>query len=280
MICFPAAKINLGLNIIDKRADSYHNIESVLYPVPLHDILEFQTAKIFNIKTFGINLDINQEENILFKTWSLLNEKYSVPPLEIILLKNIPLGSGLGGGSSDAAFLIKSANKHFKLGLTIAEMKLAAAQTGSDCPFFIENKTACVSGRGEILKDVKFSLQEKYLIIAYPNNIISSSDAYDKIQPHKPIKPVSEIILQSIETWKNELKNDFEELIFTKYPQIKMLKESLYKSGAVYASMSGSGSSVYGVFNRQPVLTPAIIKQIVWAGFIDQGCHLPSSIRP
>ena len=280
MICFPAAKINLGLNIIDKRADGYHNIESVLYPVPLHDILEFRTAKTFNIKTFGINLDINQEENILFKTWSLLNEKYSIPPLEIVLLKNIPPGSGLGGGSSDAAFLIKSANKHFKLGLTIAEMKLAAAQTGSDCPFFIENNVVFVTGRGEKMGKTKISLKEKYLVIAYPNNIISTTVAYAKIQPGMPGKSITEIMLQPIETWKNELRNDFEELIFAKYPQIRMLKESLYKSGSVYASMSGSGSSVYGIFNEQPTLTPAIKKQIVWAGFIDQGCHLPSSIRP
>ena len=260
--------------------DGYHNIESVFYPVPLYDVLEFNASKTFGIKTFGIALDVGQEENILYKTWRLLNQKYSVPPLEIVLLKNIPPGSGLGGGSSDAAFLIKSANIHFNLGLTLNDMKSLAALIGSDCPFFIENGAAFVTGRGEKMEKTKVSLNEKYLVIVYPNNKISTSAAYANIQLHAPDKSISEIILQPIETWKNELKNDFEELIFKKHQHIKMLKEAFYQSGAVYASMSGSGSAVYGIFNKQPNLESALKKQIAWAGFIDQGYHLPNSCQP
>jgi 4-diphosphocytidyl-2-C-methyl-D-erythritol kinase len=223
MICFPHAKINLGLNIINKRVDGYHNIESVFYPVPLHDVLEFKASKTYSIKTFGITLDVGQEENILFKTWRLLNQKYAVPPLEIVLLKNIPPGSGLGGGSSDAAFLIKSANIHFNLGLTLNDMKSLAALIGSDCPFFIENGPAFVTGRGEKMEKTKVSLNEKYLVVISPIKKIATSAAYAQIKPRKPNQSINEIILQPIETWKNELKNDFEELIFKKYPKIRML---------------------------------------------------------
>lgn len=270
MISFPNAKINLGLDVIRKRSDGFHDIESVLIPIPFCDVLEFKTSKSFSIKSHGVPIDVDQKENILFKTWELLNQVYKIPPLEVHLLKSIPPMSGLGGGSSDSAALILSANKFFKLDLTLAKMKSYANQIGSDCSFFIENKTAVVSGRGEIIKLLNLSLKGLFLVLIYPDVKISTKQAYDSVKPQLPKKSVSKIILQPIEKWEKELVNAFENPAFSAFPQLKKIKQDLYSSGAAYASLSGSGSAIYGIFHQPPKLNSALSKQVIWSGFISE----------
>jgi len=267
MICFPNAKINLGLWVIGKRDDGYHTIESVLLPVPFYDVLEFKPVKEFSLKTYGLPIGIESKENILFKTWKLLQQDYQIPPLEIILLKNVPIGSGLGGGSSNAAFLIKSINDFFELGLENEKMQQLASEIGSDCPFFIKNKTSLISGRGELINPLKLSLTGLHLVLIVPGFGISTREAYSLVAP-KASGSLAEIVSKPVESWKKNLKNDFETTLFVKHPELKRLKEELYKSGAVYASMSGSGSSIFGIYENQPKLSYSLQKLVVWSGML------------
>ena len=266
MICFPNAKINIGLNIIEKRPDGFHNIESVFYPVPFCDVMEVKPAKRFEIKTFGYDLDISENENILYNTWELFRKKYQISPLEIALLKNIPPGSGLGGGSSDAAFLIKIMNDFFELNLNSNQLKNLAAQIGSDCPFFIKNKPALVTGKGEKIEKIPLSLKGLYLIIIGFNLKISSVDAYSNIHPQKPVRQLSDLIKSPTEYWKDIIHNDFEQTIFDQFEQIKEMKNQLYHTGAIYASMTGSGSAIYGLFSDKPKLRTNIANAVLWEG--------------
>lgn len=253
MICFPNAKINLGLHVLSKREDGFHNISSVLLPISYADALEYQPSDTYKISIYGIN--IPDEDNIVTKAWRLMNEKYHIPPLQINLLKQIPMGSGLGGGSSDAAFLIRSLNNTFKLNLSIKEMQNDALQVGSDCPFFILNKTSIVSGKGEFIEPINLSLTDKYLAVIIPGIKASTKSAYASITPSKPELPISKIINLPIETWKENLVNDFERPIFDLHPGLKRIKHDLYLKGAIYASLSGTGSALYGVFNKFPDLS-------------------------
>jgi len=265
MICFPNAKINLGLLVISNREDGFHNIESVLLPVPFYDVLEVKIAKEFLLKTYGLPLGIESKKNILFKTWKLLVKKFQIPPLEIHLLKNIPPGSGLGGGSSNATFLIKEANDFFELRLGTEKMQQFASSVGSDCPFFIQNKPALVTGRGEFLDPFKLSLKSLQLVLLTPGFGISTQEAYSLIVP-KASGSLPEIVSEPIETWRGNLINDFETPLFAKHPELKTLKEKLYRNGAVYASMSGSGSTIFGLFENQPELPSDLKKYVLWSG--------------
>ncbi len=253
MFCFPNAKINLGLNVIARRIDGFHQIESILYPIPLFDVLEFKTADTFRIIQYGIPLQITPEQNILFKTWQLINQEYSVPPVEIHLIKNIPAGSGLGGGSADATFFLKAIDQQFSLNLSSNRLKELAATIGSDCPFFVDNKPAFIFGRGENTSSVKLSLKSKYLVLVVPDIQVSTAKAYSIIKPEIPEKSIKEIVLQPTESWKDELINDFEKPIFELYPELNVIKKQLYQKGAFYVSMSGSGSAVYGIFEKEPL---------------------------
>jgi len=253
MICFPNAKINLGLNVFTRRIDGFHQIESILYPIQLCDVLEFKTADTFRIIQYGITLQIPHEQNILFKSWQLLNQEYSVPPVEIHLIKTIPAGSGLGGGSADATFFLKAIDQQFSLNLSSNRLKELAATIGSDCPFFVDNKPAFISGRGESTSPVELSLRNKYLVLAVPDIQVSTAKAYSIIKPEIPEKSIKEIVLQARESWKDELVNDFEKPIFELYPELNVIKKQLYQKGAFYASMTGSGSAVYGIFEKEPL---------------------------
>lgn len=250
MIVFPNGKINLGLSILNKRADGFHNIESILYPVPIYDALEFQPSDHFSIEVFGIDIPGNTEDNILYKTWNLLHKQHGVPAIDIKLLKGIPIGSGVGGGSSDAVFLLKSLNEYFELSLTADKLLEYATSLGSDCPFFIENAASIVSGRGEIIKPLEFSLKGMHIVIVCPEIAISTREAFHEIETGKPQIHLKEIINEPIAHWQDKLLNDFEKTAFKKYPSLQKIKTTLLNAGAVYASLTGSGAAVYGLFSE------------------------------
>lgn len=255
MICFPNAKINLGLNIVSKRNDGYHNISSLLFPIPYYDILEFIPSKSFRLNTYGFGSNIPEKENLVSKAWTLMHQNYRISGLHIKLLKQIPIGSGLGGGSADAAFFITTLNEFFDLNLSSAELQDIAIQIGSDCPFFILNKPAIVSGIGELIDTVEFNLEDKFLVVVIPATQISSKEAYAKVNPSESEIPISEIIKQPINTWREALINEFEKPIFAIYPELEITKLNLYNKGAAYASLTGSGSAIYAIFNEFPALS-------------------------
>lgn len=259
MVLFPNCKINLGLNIIRKRADGYHDLETVFYPLDLHDAIEVVADDDISLRhesriefTFsGISLSGKTEENLCVKAYQLLRNNHpGIPPIKMHLHKTIPPGAGLGGGSADAAFTLRLLNQKFNLKLTTETLLDYALRLGSDCPFFIIDKTCFATGRGEFLQTVKVDLSGYKIVIVTPAIHISTAEAFSLLTPVLPSKSIKEIIEQPIKTWKEELTNDFEEPLFDKYPEIKTIKDQLYQSGALYASMSGSGSTVYGIFEK------------------------------
>ena len=267
MITFPNAKINLGLNITERRPDGYHNLETVFYPIPLCDALEITDANKTSLTISGLNIEGDIEKNLVVKAYRLLEEDFKLPTIEINLLKKIPCGAGLGGGSSDAAFTIKILNEKYNLNITEKQQKEYASKLGADCAFFISNKPSYATGIGNILKDINLSLSNYYIYLIKPNIHISTAEAYSSIIPQKNEVSLQDIILKTpIEEWKNYIFNDFEKSIFKQHQEIKELKETLYKQGALYASMSGSGSSVFGIFKHKPI--PFHIPQ-EWFSFID-----------
>ena len=252
MIVFPNGKINLGLSVLNKREDGFHNIESILYPAPIYDVLEFQPSKLFSIEVSGLKIPGEINENILFSTWNFLHQTHQVPPIEIKILKNIPLGSGLGGGSSDAAFLLKTLNNYYNLKLTSYDLKIYAASIGSDCPFFIENKASIIRGHGEIVEYIDLSLKDLHIIIVMPDVQISTREAFQYIEKGNQKVNLKDIVTKPIEQWQDQLLNDFERVTFKKHPVLKKIKDSLLGEGAVYSSLTGSGGAVFGIF-KQPV---------------------------
>lgn len=267
MIVFPNCKINLGLNITGKRADGYHDLETVFFPVRLTDILEIILKKNFKSEmgtgsfaqftSSGIPLPIDLKENICLKAFQIAISAAvdEIPSLEIHLHKTIPAGAGLGGGSADGAFTLMLLNDLLKLNLTTDQLLQYALALGSDCPFFIINKPCFATGRGEILQEINLDLSDYKIIIVNPGIHINTANAFSKIKPAIPAKSIKEIIQQPITTWKDELKNDFENAVFEEYPEVAVIKKTFYDNGAVYASMSGSGSTVYGIFNQSQTLS-------------------------
>jgi 4-diphosphocytidyl-2-C-methyl-D-erythritol kinase len=250
MIVFPNAKINLGLNVIEKRTDGFHNIESCLVPVPWYDALEVVEARQLQFKSTGIK--IPGEGNICLLAYTLLKNDYSLPPINIHLHKNIPIGAGLGGGSSDGAFMLKLLNDKFSLGLETNQLKQYAGKLGSDCSFFIENKPRFVEGAGDILSGIKLDLSGLYLVIIYPNVHISTQSAYQGLVPDKSTTNLKDTLeKESVSQWKQYITNDFE---INAGVKVLELKEMLYSQGAQFASMTGSGSAVYGLFTKRPDL--------------------------
>jgi 4-diphosphocytidyl-2-C-methyl-D-erythritol kinase len=266
MICFPNAKINLGLNIVSKREDGYHNLETVFYPIMIKDALEIIVSKD-DKDTFyesGINTGTDPDTNLVMKALKLMRNHYDIPPIEIHLLKKIPFGAGIGGGSADAAFMLKLLNNKFELGATDEELARLAAQLGADCPFFVYNRPLFASGIGEVFEEVNLSLAEYYLVLVKPDVHVSTKDAFSLINPHVPSISLKEIVKSPVSEWKNVMENDFEKSIFPKYPIIQQIKEKLYALGAEYASMSGSGSSVYGIFKTKTDLKHHFSDCFVW----------------
>jgi len=266
MICFPNAKINLGLNVVNKRPDGYHNIETIFYPVPVKDALEIVPATTTSFTQTGIAIDGPEDKNLVIKALNLLKEKFSIPSLEIHLLKAIPFGAGLGGGSSDAAFMIRLLNDFCQLNISFDEMEEMASMIGADCPFFIRNKPVYATGTGNVFTPVDLSLQGYYLCLAKPDIAVSTPEAYSLVTPASPAISLIEIIQRPVHEWKTQMANDFERSVFPKYPVIQSIKESLYDKGALFASMSGSGSSVFGLFNEPTDLKEQFPDCFVWEG--------------
>lgn len=251
MVVFPNAKINLGLNIVSKRPDGYHNLETVFYPIPLCDCLELVPATRVQFSSSGINIDCDPENNLCIKAIrSLQRVCPSVPSVHIHLHKSIPFGAGLGGGSADAAFVITATNRLFNLGLSDELMAKAAASVGSDCTFFIYNKPMFATGTGHELSRSACNLDGYYFVLAKPTVSVNTAQAYRGIVPRQPLECPNETVLRPVKEWKDLLINDFEETVFAQFPQIKLLKDKMYQAGALYSAMSGSGSSVFGIFSQ------------------------------
>jgi 4-diphosphocytidyl-2-C-methyl-D-erythritol kinase len=256
MLSFPCAKINLGLNVVSKRDDGYHNIETVFYPVKeLCDALEIVESDSFSFTQTGVSIDSGTEDNLCVKAYRMLEKDFRLPPVAIYLHKVIPTGAGLGGGSSDASFTLVILNRIFTLNISNERLKSYAAMLGSDCAFFIDSVPAKATGRGELLEPVEADISGLYLLIVNPSIHVSTKEAYAGIAPRVPELSVSEIIKLPVEQWKNKLYNDFEKSVFLRYPAIAGIKAKMYEQGAVYASMSGSGASVFGLFNKKPDMT-------------------------
>lgn len=262
MIVFPCAKINLGLNIVRRRDDGYHDIETVMYPIPVFDALEaklmderFPCPGSCDIKVSGNALDCNENDNLVVRAYNMIAHDYKLPRVHIHLFKNIPSQAGLGGGSSDASYMIRLLDERFRLNMGIAKMEDYAARLGADCAFFITAETAFASGIGSALSPISnddWSLEGLYLALVKPDVAVSTKEAYARVKPQQPLKCCRDIVRQPIETWKNELTNDFEPSVFAIHPILGDVKKALYDAGAVYAQMSGSGSTVFGLFREQP----------------------------
>jgi 4-diphosphocytidyl-2-C-methyl-D-erythritol kinase len=258
MILYPNAKINIGLNVVEKRADGYHNLETVFYPINLLDALEITTdehqADSVKLKVSGEAIAGRPSDNLVMKACNLMRSMFpeKIERLSVHLHKHIPTGAGSGGGSSDAAFTIKALNEKFSLGMSVDQMEQLSAQLGADCPFFIKNQPVFAEGIGDIFTDIDIVLKGKTLVLVKPDISVSTADAYSLVSPHKPQQSLRESLRLPGEEWKNHGVNDFESSVFKKFPEIAAIKDRLYDLGALYASMSGSGSAVYGIFN-QPV---------------------------
>ncbi len=266
MIDFPNGKINIGLSVTEKRPDGFHNLETIMYPVKIYDALEIIISpdKVYSFTLSGINLDGEFKDNLVCKAYEILRRDYNLPGVKIHLHKVIPCGAGLGGGSADAAFTIRMINKLFDLGLTIVEMQDYAKRLGSDCAFFIENKPALATGRGDQLEPVKLNLPDRYMVIVKPDIHISTPEAYSWIKPAIKEKKLKELIKRPIGKWRNLVINDFEDEVMKRHSVIKVIRDELYQMGATYASLTGSGSAVYGIFNQRVHIGNRFQNHFLW----------------
>lgn len=256
MIFYPNAKINIGLNVVECRKDGYHNLETVFYPIPLQDAIEVTVIEDdvpecgYRLRVMGDLLDGTPEDNLVIKAYKLIKSDYDIPDCSFSVYKHIPTGAGLGGGSADAAFTIRALNDKFGLGLSDADMEKYASILGADCAFFVRNQPVMATGIGNVFHDINLSLKGKTLLLVKPDIFVSTADAYRGVTPCQPERPLPELLAQPIAEWKDTVVNDFEPSVFAKYPEIAAIKDRLYDLGALYASMSGSGSSVYGIFDK------------------------------
>lgn len=251
MVIFPNCKINLGLNVLRKREDGYHDIETVFYPIPIYDVLEIISSQDGKTQLSATGISVGEyEQNLCLKARHLLKDDYpELPEIKMHLHKVIPMGAGLGGGSSDASFTLSLLNQKYNLNIPQQQLFDYALQLGSDCPFFLLNKPALASGRGEIVETIELSLSGYKMLIVNPGIHLNTKEIFQEIKPAIPVKKIKEIIQQPVSTWKYELINDFEEIVFPMHPLIKKIKENMYRHGAVYAAMSGTGSTLFGIFN-------------------------------
>jgi 4-diphosphocytidyl-2-C-methyl-D-erythritol kinase len=253
LIAFPNCKINLGLHVVKKRADGYHDIETIFYPLPFYDVVEIITSsKETSFQTTGLSIGELNGDNLCIKAYQLLKKDYpNLPHVKIHLHKAIPIGAGLGGGSADAAFTLTLLNQEYQLGISSEELEKYAAILGSDCPFFIANEPALALGRGEILKKVSLNLKGYHLLLVKPSISINTATAFSKIKPQIPSQKIEDIIQLPISEWQQYLVNDFEKVIFEIHPNISKIKGKLYQNGAIYAAMSGTGSTIFGIFHQE-----------------------------
>ncbi len=256
----PIAKINLGLNVVRKRPDGYHDLETVFYPVPVEDALEITPVAEgeaydypCRLTVSNIHIEGDTQNNLVVRAYNRIAEHYPLPPVKVHLYKGIPTQAGMGGGSSDAAYMIRLLNEMFSLGMSIEEMQEHALSLGADCPFFIQAVPAYAEGVGERLAPIALDLRGWYIAIVRPDIPVPTKEAFSRIVPHLPEKNCREIVARPVETWRVALVNDFEESVFALHPEIGAVKERLYELGATYAAMSGSGSSLFGLFRDEPL---------------------------
>lgn len=268
MLVFPNCKINIGLNIVGKRSDGYHNLETIFYPITkLYDGLEVLAQKTtsdqaVNLQLSGLPVSGTSESNLCVKAYQLLKKDFpELPAIDVCLHKAIPMGAGLGGGSADGAFMLKLLNEQFHLKLLQSQLLDYALQLGSDCPFFIINKPCFAEGRGEMLQEVALNLAAYSIVLIYPDVHVSTAAAFSGVKPAPKSDDLQELVLQPIETWKEIIVNDFETSVFAIHPILAQIKNKLYQQGAVYASMSGSGSTVYGIFPSTALPTEKLFPQ-------------------
>lgn len=263
MVCFPNCKINIGLFVTNKRADGYHDLETVFYPAGtkggacdtvLNDVLEVTpaTGKDATLHLSGLGVDGNPANNLVWKAYQLLKEKYpeAIAPVDIYLHKAIPLGAGLGGGSADGAFMLELLNDYFNLGIEKGKLAALALQLGSDCPFFVHNTPQFAKGRGELMEPVTLDLSRFRIEVRCPGIHVSTRDAFSEIVPRPAPYDLRGISSLPVKEWKHHISNDFEQTVFKKHPELSTLKQSMYGRGAIYASMTGTGSAVYGIFEK------------------------------
>lgn len=269
MISFPVAKINLGLSVIERRLDGMHNLKTCMIPIPLFDVLEIRRSKRFSLVTHGLSIGVPQSENIITRTWEyIISLKKNIKPVEVALYKNIPVGSGLGGGSSDAAYFIKLINDFYSLGFSKKMMKQIANEIGADCPFFIDSETVIATGTGEITTPIYNPVSKKYVTIVFPGFNCSTSDLFSCIIP-KPSTIDYSLLNKGVACWKETIINDFEEIVFEKFPKLIVIKKKLYESGADFVSLTGSGSGIFALSAAPLHIDVDINKYSVWSLFID-----------
>lgn len=255
MLLLPNCKINIGLNVISRRDDGYHNLETIFYPIPLRDNLEFKEISpregiTYRLNLGGIPVSGRAEDNLVIRVYLAMKEEFDLPPLDIFLYKHIPMGAGLGGGSSDAAAMMCGLNEAYPLGLTAEEMEQRIAPFGADCAFFIQSRPAFATGIGDELTPISLLLKGKYIVLVKPEMFVSTREAYAGIHPQAPAFPLREAISGPIEEWREKVVNDFESSVFPAHPELPAIKQTLYDMGALYAAMSGSGSTLFGLFDR------------------------------
>lgn len=270
MIYFSPAKINIGLQILNKRTDGYHNIQSVMHPVGLCDILEINALpsadQTFLFNQSGIRFEGDQQDNLCIQALELFRKEALLPPVQMHLHKQIPVGAGLGGGSSNASTTLLGLNALADNPLTIKQLAELAAILGSDCPFFLDPQTMLMEGRGEILTPLFLSMEKICLVLLFPEIHVSTQDAYSGVNPALSPLQLKALIKTPLSRWKENIENDFETSVFSTYPELGSIKNELYKSGAIYASLSGSGSSLYGLFKEKPTLPEGLQKNVIWEG--------------
>jgi 4-diphosphocytidyl-2-C-methyl-D-erythritol kinase len=272
MISFPKAKINIGLRVTEKRPDGFHNIETIFYPIALSDALEFVVSqgnrKEDELVITGINIRTKPEKNLVLRAVKRLRLDYPVPPLTIHLHKVIPAGAGLGGGSSDAACMIRSINKCFRFDISDDDLKGIGMEIGSDCPFFLNPVPSVGTGRGEVLKPIDPFLEGYHIILLNPGFLISTREAYYNCFPSRRDINLEDLIKRPVSEWKKSIVNDFEDFVFKVYPMVSELKEAIYKAGAVYSSMTGSGSTVFGLYKEKPHITDKMKEYLIYEGVL------------
>ncbi len=270
MIVYANAKINIGLFVTRKREDGYHDIETVFYPVPVFDIIEFKEADGFVLRTEGHALDIDYKDNLVYKVYKTFKDKFDIPPVEVFMIKRIPSGAGMGGGSADAAFFAKGLNEYFKIGLDDKELETLVLEFGSDCPFFIGNKPVWATGRGDVMERLDLELSGYSIVVVKPDVSVSTAEAYANINPLQRDYSLKDVVSdKDFSEWQDKLTNDFEGYVFSKFPVVGQIKKRLYENGALFASMTGSGSAVYGLFEPDRIPDISIFDDIngfVWKG--------------
>jgi 4-diphosphocytidyl-2-C-methyl-D-erythritol kinase len=264
MILFPNAKINIGLQITEKRPDGFHNLESCFYPVPLNDLLEIIPASQTSFVISGADIPGDSASNLCLRAYELLQPEFELPPIQMYLHKMIPIGAGLGGGSADAAFTLRLLNEQFNLALSVEQLEIHARQLGSDCAFFIKNRPLFCFKKGDHFEDIELSLKGYTVVLVYPNLAISTAEAYANVRPKNPPASLRTLLKAPVSSWRETIHNDFEDPLFRMYPILDTVKQELYQAGAIYASMSGSGSTIYGIFEQAVHLPDHFHEYQVW----------------